>query len=65
MAIWNISRTFGIFYGHSEDFTNIWDILWPSSTLCVHLVHFSGLDIMDQEKSGNPGRRPKEMAQSF
>jgi hypothetical protein len=27
-AIWNI-------------FTDIWDILWPFGTFCVHLVHFS------------------------
>jgi hypothetical protein len=29
-----------IFYGHLEYFVNIWDILWPFGTFCVHLVHF-------------------------
>jgi hypothetical protein len=24
--------------------------------ICFHLVHFSGLGIMNQEKSGNPSR---------
>jgi hypothetical protein len=28
------------FYGHLEYFTDIWDILWPFGTFCVHLVHF-------------------------
>jgi hypothetical protein len=43
-----------IFYGHFECFTDIWDILRPIGTLCVHLVHFSGFGIVYQEKSGNP-----------
>jgi hypothetical protein len=29
-----------IFYGHLEYFMDIWDILWPFGTFCVHLVHF-------------------------
>jgi hypothetical protein len=29
-----------IFYGHFEYFTDIWDILRPFGTICVHLVHF-------------------------
>jgi hypothetical protein len=41
MAIWII-------------FMAIWDIVLPFSTLCVHLVHFSGFGVMHQEKSGNP-----------
>jgi hypothetical protein len=41
MAIWNI-------------FIDIWDILWPLGTFCVHLIHFSGFGNMYQEKSGNP-----------
>jgi hypothetical protein len=45
-----------IFYGHLEYFTEIWDILSPFSTICVHLVHFSGFGIMNTEKSGNPGQ---------
>jgi hypothetical protein len=44
------------YYGHSEYFTNIWYILWPLGTVCVHLVHFSGFGIMPQEQSGNPVR---------
>jgi hypothetical protein len=29
-----------IFYGHLEYFMEIWDILWPFGTFCIHLVHF-------------------------
>jgi hypothetical protein len=43
-----------IFYGHFEYFMDIWDILLPFVTFCVHLVHFSGFGITHQEKSGNP-----------
>jgi hypothetical protein len=39
----------------------IWDILGPFDTFCIHLVHFSGFGIMYQEKSGNPDVRA-EMA---
>jgi hypothetical protein len=39
MTIWNILRTFVIFYGYLEYFTDIWDILRPFGTFCVHLVH--------------------------
>jgi hypothetical protein len=35
----------GMFYGHFEYFTDIWDI-------------FSGFGIMYQEKSGNTGNKP-------
>jgi hypothetical protein len=41
-------------------FTDIWDLLRSLGTFCVHLVHFSNFGIMDQEKSGNPGRRRKK-----
>jgi hypothetical protein len=41
MAIWNILRTFGIFYDHLVHFVFIWYI-------------FSGFGIMYREKSGNP-----------
>jgi hypothetical protein len=44
MAIWNVLRTFGIFYEHFYIF--------------VHLVHFSSLGIMSKEKSGNPVTKP-------
>jgi hypothetical protein len=44
-----------MFYGHSEYFIEIWDILWPFGIFCIHLLHFSGFGIMYQEKSGNPG----------
>jgi hypothetical protein len=42
MAIWKLLQTFGIFYDHLVH------------TCCVQFVHFSGLGIMCQEKSGNP-----------
>jgi hypothetical protein len=42
MAICNIALTLGIFYDHIVHFVLIWYI-------------FSGLGIMYQEKSGNPG----------
>jgi hypothetical protein len=45
-----------IFFGHLEYFMEIWDILWPFGTFCIHLVHFSGFGIMYQEKSGNPAQ---------
>jgi hypothetical protein len=35
-----------------EYFTNIWGILRPFGTFCVHSVHFSGFGIM--KISGNP-----------
>jgi hypothetical protein len=41
MAIWNLLHT------------DIWDILSTSGTLCVRLVHFSGLGVKYHEKSGN------------
>jgi hypothetical protein len=42
MAIGNILQTFGIVYDHLVHFVFIW-------------YTFSGLGIMYQEKSGNPG----------
>jgi hypothetical protein len=36
-------------------FTDIWDILWPFVTFCVHLLHLCGFGTMCQEKSGDPG----------
>jgi hypothetical protein len=44
MAIWNILRTFGIFYEPLVQFVVIWYI-------------FSGFGIMHQVTSGNPGER--------
>jgi hypothetical protein len=29
----------------------IWDILWPFGTFCIHLVHFSGFGITYQEQN--------------
>jgi hypothetical protein len=45
------------FYGHLEYFMEIWDILRPFGTFCIHLLHtfFSSVGVMYQEKSGNPG----------
>jgi hypothetical protein len=37
-----------IFYGHSEYFMDIWNILLPFGTFCVHLLHFSSFGIMHQ-----------------
>jgi hypothetical protein len=66
VSFWNQKLQFGqnleglrwenvaIFCSHLESFMNIWDILWPFGTFCVHLVPFSGFGIMRQEKSGNP-----------
>jgi hypothetical protein len=42
MPIWNVLKTFGIFYNHLVHFVFIWYIL-------------SGFGIMYQEISGNPG----------
>jgi hypothetical protein len=42
LAIWNILRTFGMFYDHLVHFVFLWNI-------------FSDFGIMYQEKSGNPG----------
>jgi hypothetical protein len=46
MAIWNILRTFGIFFDHLVHF------------VLHNWGHFSGFGIMYQEKSGNPGPNP-------
>jgi hypothetical protein len=46
-----------IFYDHLEFVTAIWYNLWPFSKVCGHLVYFSVLVCLDQEKSGNPDRR--------
>jgi hypothetical protein len=42
MAMWDVLRTFGIFYDNLVNFVFIWDI-------------FPGNGIIYQEKSGNPG----------
>jgi hypothetical protein len=44
----------GIFYGHLEYFTAIRYNLLPFGIICGHLVNFSNLVCLDQEKSGNP-----------
>jgi hypothetical protein len=46
----------GIFYDHFVCFTAIGNILWPFDIFCGYLVYFSHFGILDQEKSGNPGR---------
>jgi hypothetical protein len=48
MAIWKIIPPFGMFYVHF-------------GTFCAHLVHFSGFDILCQEKSGNPGAKDTKL----
>jgi hypothetical protein len=52
------------FYDHLEYFMVIWYDLWPFGIVCGHLVYFSFLVCLDQEKSGNPepksdGRRQR------
>jgi hypothetical protein len=42
MATWNILWRFGMFYHHLVHF------------VCIRLAHFSGIGIIDHEKSGNP-----------
>jgi hypothetical protein len=49
-----------------ESFSEIWEIVWPFGTFCVHLVDFPFFGIMYQEKSGNPeseAHLKKEVAQ--
>jgi hypothetical protein len=54
----------GIFYDHLVYFTAIWSILRPLEIFYGHLVYFvliwyifTRFGILDQEKSGNPGRQ--------
>jgi hypothetical protein len=49
MAIWNILRTFGIYYDHLVHFVFIWHI-------------FSRFGIMYPDKSGNPGHASQHHA---
>jgi hypothetical protein len=39
MDIWNILRTFGVFYGHLEYFTDISENFDNLVVFCVHLAH--------------------------
>jgi hypothetical protein len=52
MAIWNILRTFGIFYDHLVHFVFIWYI-------------FSGFGNIYREKSGNPASRLSDLTTSI
>jgi uncharacterized protein YqgC (DUF456 family) len=45
----------GIFCGHFVNFPVFWYILGPFGIFCGHLVYFPRLDMLHQEKSGNPG----------
>jgi hypothetical protein len=54
-----------IFNGYLEYYTDIWDILWPFGTFCVHLVHFSGFVIMYHEISGTPWKGKNFFFQFF
>jgi hypothetical protein len=45
----------GIFYGHLVQFTVFCYILWTFGIVRGHMVYFSRLSILYQEKSGNPG----------
>jgi hypothetical protein len=44
-----------LFYDHLEYFTDIWYNLQSLGIVCGHLVYFSVLVCLEQEKSGNPG----------
>jgi hypothetical protein len=41
----------------STYFTVIGNTLWPFGIFCSNLVYFPRFGILDQEKSGNPGRQ--------
>jgi hypothetical protein len=43
MAIWNVLRTCGIFYGHVGYFTGIWDILRTFGIFYGHLEYFTDI----------------------
>jgi hypothetical protein len=45
----------GKFYGRLVCFTAVWYTLWLFGISYCHLVHFSGLGMFYQEKSGSPG----------
>jgi hypothetical protein len=45
-----------IFYDHLNYFMPIWYNLWQLGTVGGHLVYFSHFGMLDQEKSGNPGK---------
>jgi hypothetical protein len=45
----------GIFYDHLLYIKAIWYYLWPFGIVCGHLLFFSFLVCLDQEKSGNTG----------
>jgi hypothetical protein len=59
--MWNILRSFGIFYGHLEYFTVIWYILWQFGNVVVIETIFPRFGILCQEKSGNPGGAPPKL----
>jgi hypothetical protein len=44
----------GIFFGHSEYFTDIWYILWPFGYLVAMRYTFHRFGILCQEKTGYP-----------
>jgi hypothetical protein len=45
----------GIFYDNLEYFMAFWYNLWPFGIVSGHLLYFSNLVCLDQDKSGNPG----------
>jgi hypothetical protein len=49
----------GILFGHLENITSIWYILWPFGYLVAIWYIFPRFGILCQEKSGNPGRDTK------
>jgi hypothetical protein len=61
LGIYNV----GIFYSNWDYFTTIWYILCPFGKFCCHLVYFSGSGMMNQEISGNPGRKPPAEVESM
>jgi hypothetical protein len=56
MVIWNILRSFGIFYGHLEYFTVIWYILWTFGNVVVIWYIFPSFWYIVSRKIWQPSR---------
>jgi hypothetical protein len=48
----------GVFYGHLQYFTAIWNLLWPLGNVGVVWYVFASFGTLCQEKSGNPAGFP-------
>jgi hypothetical protein len=58
MAIWYILRPFDIFYGHLIYFRSFCRKIYQNGHKVYHLLYFPHFGMLNQEKSGNPGRKP-------